>query len=73
MIKKLIPTMNRILVRKAELDAKTASGIILQNKATLANLGEVLATGPGEFDHTGNRIPLQVVQGNNVLLPEYGG
>jgi co-chaperonin GroES (HSP10) len=50
MIKKLIPTLNRILVRKVEVEAKTASGIILQNKASLANLGEVLAVGPGEFD-----------------------
>ena len=50
MIKKLIPTMNRILVRKIEVEAKTASGIILQNKASLANLGEVLATGPGDLD-----------------------
>lgn len=53
MIKKLIPTMNRILVRKIEVEAKTASGIILHNKGNLANVGEVLAAGPGEFDQNG--------------------
>lgn len=29
MIKKLIPTLNRVLVKKFEIEAKTASGIIL--------------------------------------------
>jgi len=29
MIKKLIPTLNRVLVKKFEIEAKTKSGIIL--------------------------------------------
>jgi len=30
MIKRLIPTLNRVLVKKLEIEAKTTSGIILQ-------------------------------------------
>jgi co-chaperonin GroES (HSP10) len=29
MIKRLIPTLNRVLIKKLEVEAKTASGIIL--------------------------------------------
>lgn len=37
------------------------------------NQGTVLAVGPGRRSNTGDVIPVAVKQGDNVLLPEYGG
>ena len=41
MIKKLIPTLNRVLVKKFEVEAKTASGIILQNADKSNQIGKI--------------------------------
>lgn len=70
--KRLIPTFNRILVRKIEQQAKTASGIIL-SEAPQDPIGEVIETGLGNFDGKGLRINLEVKKGDFVLLPDYGG
>ena len=70
--KRLIPTLNRILVKRPEPVKKTASGIILKTNST-PNVGEVTAVGPGSIDDSGRRVPLAVKVGDTVLLPEYGG
>jgi co-chaperonin GroES (HSP10) len=33
----------------------------------------VVEVGPGDINHQGNIVPLQVKVGDSVLLPEYGG
>jgi chaperonin GroES len=45
--KRLIPTLNRILIRKFEVENKTKSGIILQENSDKTTYGEVIATGNG--------------------------
>lgn len=70
--KRLFPLLNRIVVRKAEQQTKTSSGIIL-SKQESASHGVVIEVGPGAFDENGNRLPLTVAVGDRVLLPEYGG
>lgn len=70
--KKLLPLLNRIVVRKVEPEAKTASGIILQKPDGLPH-GVVLEAGPGAYDNNGKLIPMNVKVGDTVLLPEYGG
>lgn len=53
---------------------QTAGGIYLpDSKLGKTNEGEVVAVGPGRFTETGTRIPVNVVVGDTVLLPEYGG
>lgn len=37
------------------------------------NSGKVIAVGSGGRDVAGNRIPIAVKEGDEVLLPEYGG
>jgi len=37
------------------------------------NSGRVIAVGPGARDRAGNLIPVSVKEGDNVLLPEFGG
>ena len=70
--KRLIPLLNRIVVRKIEPETKTKSGIILQ-KPQANNYGVVVETGPGLTNENGVKIPINVKSGETVLLPEYGG
>ncbi|GFY84679.1 GroES-like family protein [Actinidia rufa] len=73
MAKRLIPCLNRILVEKIIPPSKTNAGILLPQKTTKLNSGKVVAVGPGIHDRNGNLIPVSVKEGDNVLLPEYGG
>ncbi|KAA8532566.1 hypothetical protein F0562_032618 [Nyssa sinensis] len=73
MAKRLIPTLNRVLVQKIVPPAKTTAGILLPEKSTKLNSGKVVAVGPGTHDKAGNLIPVAVKEGDTVLLPEYGG
>ena len=70
--KKLLPLLNRIVVRKVEPETKTKSGIILQKPDSL-NYGVVLEAGPGAYDSNGKVVPMNVKVGDTVLLPEFGG
>ncbi len=47
--KRLIPTFNRVLIRKIEAEAKTKSGIILQESADKTAHGVVIEVGPGKL------------------------
>lgn len=71
-IKRILPLLNRIVVRKVEPEAKTKSGIILQKPDSI-NYGVVLEAGPGSHDNNGKVIPMSVKVGDKVLLPEFGG
>lgn len=66
--KRIIPLLNRIVVRKIEPQNKTSSGIII-NKPDSQTYGVVLEAGPGQFDNNGKVIPLGVKVGDTVMLP----
>ncbi|XP_019191026.1 PREDICTED: 10 kDa chaperonin, mitochondrial-like [Ipomoea nil] len=71
--KRLAPTLNRVLVEKINAPAKTTSGILLPEKSSKLNSGKVVAVGPGLRDKSGNVVPVALKEGDNVLLPDYGG
>ncbi|KAH7516342.1 10 kDa chaperonin, mitochondrial [Ziziphus jujuba] len=71
--KRLIPTLNRILIEKIVPPSKTTAGVLLPESSTKLNSGKVVAVGPGARDKSGNVIPVCVKEGDTVLLPEYGG
>lgn len=73
MAKRLIPTLNRVLIEKIVPPSKTNTGILLPEKTTKLNSGKVVAVGPGARDKDGKIIPVSVKEGETVLLPEYGG
>ncbi|ESQ28110.1 hypothetical protein EUTSA_v10019366mg [Eutrema salsugineum] len=73
MAKRLIPTLNRVLVEKILAPSKTTSGILLPEKSTQLNSGKVIAVGPGARGRDGKTIPVSVKEGDTVLLPEFGG
>ncbi len=71
--KKLLPLLNRVLIKKVEVVNKSPGGIILQDNSTADNIGEVVEVGPGNVDNNGKIISVIVKQGDKVLLPDYGG
>ncbi|PZC84350.1 10 kDa heat shock protein, mitochondrial [Helicoverpa armigera] len=73
-VKRLIPLLDRVLIKRAEAVTKTAGGIVIPEKAQTKVLhGEVVAVGPGSRKENGDFIPVLVKVGDKVLLPEYGG
>ncbi|KAJ1439954.1 GroES-like superfamily [Sesbania bispinosa] len=73
-IKDLKPLNDRVLIKVAEAEEKTAGGLLL-TEATKEkpSIGTVIAVGPGHLDEEGNRKPLTVAAGNTVLYSKYAG
>jgi chaperonin GroES len=68
------PLEDRILVQALEAETTTASGIVIPDTAKeKPQEGTVLAVGPGRVDDKGNRIPIDVAEGDVVLYSKYGG
>jgi chaperonin GroES len=71
----LQPLDDRIVVRPAEPEQTTASGLVIPDTATeKPQQGKVLAAGPGKrSDQTGEVIPMDVGVGDTVIYSKYGG
>ena len=71
---KLTPLEDKIIVKQAEAQTQTASGLYIPDNAKeKPQQGEVLAVGPGRRDDKGGRIPMDVKVGDKVLYSKYGG
>ena len=71
---KLTPLEDKIIVKQAEAQTQTASGLYIPDNAKeKPQQGEVLAVGPGRRDDKGERIPMAVKVGDKVLYSKYGG
>lgn len=70
----LRPLGARVVVEPIEEDEVTPGGIVLPETAKeKPQQGTVLAVGPGERDEKGQRIPLDVKEGDRVLFAKYAG
>ena len=71
----LQPLGDRLIVEILEEEATTASGIVLPDTAQeKPQRGRVLAVGPGErSEQTGELIPLDVAEGDEIIFSKYGG
>ncbi len=71
----LQPLGDRLIVEVLEEEEATLSGIVLPDTAReKPQRGRVLAVGPGErSEHTGERIPMDVAEGNEIIFSKYGG
>jgi chaperonin GroES len=68
------PLEDRIVVKPLEAEQTTASGLVIPDTAKeKPQEGEVLAVGPGRVDDNGNRIPVDVTEGDKVIYSKYGG
>ena len=71
---KLKPLGDRLIVKAVEEEETTASGIVLPDTAKeKPQKGKVLAVGDGKLDDNGQRVPLDVTEGDEVLYSKYGG
>jgi chaperonin GroES len=70
----LTPLGDRVIVKAAEQDEVTASGILLPETAKdRPQRGTVLAVGQGRWGDDGQRVPLGVAVGDEVIYARYGG
>ena len=71
---KLQPLQDRIVVKRAESEDRTAGGIILPDSAQeKPQRGTVLAVGPGKTYDNGTTIAPDVKVGETVLYGKYSG
>jgi chaperonin GroES len=70
----LKPLEDKVVIKQAPAETTTASGLVIPDSAKeKPQQGEVLAVGPGSRDKDGNRIPVDVKVGDQVLYSRYGG
>ncbi|WP_144791460.1 co-chaperone GroES [Kocuria palustris] len=68
------PLEDRIVVQVVEAEQTTASGLVIPDTAKeKPQEGKVMAVGPGRVDDSGNRIPVDVQEGDLVIFSKYGG
>ena len=71
----LTPLGDRLIVEPLEEEQTTIGGIVLPDTAVeKPQRGSVIAAGPGARNsETGERIPLDVAEGDQVVFSKYGG
>ncbi|MEM7632117.1 MAG: co-chaperone GroES [Pseudomonadota bacterium] len=68
------PLHDRVLVRRVESDEKTAGGLIIPDSAKEKPAeGEVVAVGAGAKDDDGDRIAMDVKEGDKILFGKWSG
>ncbi|MGQ5709901.1 co-chaperone GroES [Lactobacillus sp. PSON] len=70
----LEPIGDRVIVKVKEEEEKTVGGIVLASNAKeKPTQGEVVAVGAGKFADNGDKIPMTVKKGDEVLYDKYSG
>ncbi|RBI87160.1 co-chaperone GroES [Rhodosalinus halophilus] len=68
------PLHDRVLVRRVESDEKTAGGVIIPDSAKeKPQEGVVVAVGAGAKDDDGDRIAMDVKEGDHILFGKWSG
>ncbi len=68
------PLADRVVVKPLEEEDKTPGGIILPDTAKeKPQRGKVVAAGPGKLNEKGERVKLEVKEGDVVLYGKYAG
>ncbi len=71
---KIKPLSDRVLVKPAEAEEKTASGIIIPDTAKeKPQKGKVVAVGKGKVSDDGKLCPPEIKVGDIVLYGKYSG
>lgn len=70
----LKPLGDRIIIETVEKEEKTASGIVLPDSAKeKPQEGRVVAVGTGRVTDNGERVALEVSEGDKVIFSKYAG
>jgi chaperonin GroES len=68
------PLGERVVIKVLESEEKTKSGIVLPDTAKeKPQMGKVVAIGSGKLLDNGQRIALDVKEGDKVLFAKYAG
>ena len=71
---KFRPLGERALVQIVEREETTASGIVLPDTAKeKPQTAEVVAIGEGKLDRDGQRVPVEVAEGDVIVFAKYSG
>lgn len=71
----LKPLGDRVVVQPKKAEEKTASGLYLPSNANKEKpiMGTVVAVGAGKVADSGQKVPMEVTIGDNVIYSEYAG
>ena len=70
----LKPLGDRIVIELVEAEEKTASGIIVPDSAKeKPQEGKVIAAGTGRVLENGQRVDLEVKEGDKIIFSKYSG
>jgi len=68
------PLQDRVVVKRVEQEEQVRGGIIIPDTAKeKPQQAEVIAVGPGKFNDEGKRTPVDVKQGDKILIGKYSG
>jgi chaperonin GroES len=71
---KFKPLGARAIVQIVEREETTASGIVLPDTAKeKPQTAKVVAVGEGKLDSDGQRVPVEVAQGDVIVFAKYSG
>jgi len=71
---KLRPLGDKVLIKRVEAETKTKSGIVLPDTAKeKPKRGKVLSVGEGKRLENGQRAPIGVKKGDEVIFASYAG
>ncbi len=71
---KIKPLGDRILVKRVEEEEVRQGGIIIPDTAKeKPQQGSIVAVGSGKVNEDGNRMPLEVKEGDRILFGKYAG
>jgi chaperonin GroES len=70
----LRPLGDRVVIKPLEREEVTKSGIVLPDTAKeKPQQGEVMAVGPGRVLDSGDRVAMDLKEGDRVLFAKYAG
>lgn len=68
------PLNDRVIVKRVEEEEKTDGGIIIPDTAKeKPQQGRIVAVGPGKWKKDGDRMALEVKEGDRILFGKYAG
>ena len=68
------PLHDRVVVQRSEQEEQVRGGIIIPDTAKeKPQEAKVVAVGPGKISDDGSRSPMDVSEGDNVLIGKYSG
>jgi len=71
---KFRPLADRVLIKRIDKEEKTDGGIIIPDTAKeKPQEAEVIAVGPGKLREDGERSPIDVKEGDRILVGKYSG